>query len=172
MPPPCGQVGPFDSANSPACDDEWVHGVCHKPRIKCADCPSQAFTAVTDRVLVDHLQGRHVVGVYPLLENETCWFLAVDFDKDGWGEDVTAFRETCKRSSVPPAVERSRSGNGAHAWFFFASPITASTARQMGGYLLESGPQGTRPNRRWQAQAQWPTRRGHAAEPREEGRRR
>jgi hypothetical protein len=56
---------------APACANEWVRGICEKPRIKCGECPSQAFLAVTDQVIRDHLQGRHVVGVYPLLTDET-----------------------------------------------------------------------------------------------------
>jgi hypothetical protein len=71
-----------------------------------------------------------------LLENETCWFLAVDFDKRSWTEDVSAFAETCRRANVPVAVERSRSGNGAHAWFFFSAPVSGATARRMGSYLV------------------------------------
>lgn len=76
------------------------------------------------------------MGVYPLLEDETCWFLAIDFDKSSWQEDVGAFVETCRAVEVPVAVERSRSGNGAHAWFFFEAPVAASLARKMGCYLL------------------------------------
>ena len=121
---------------SPACSNEWVRGVCDKPRVKCGECPNQAFGAVTDRVILDHLQGRHVAGVYPLLEDETCWFLALDFDKDGWREDVTSFVETCHRFGLTAAVERSRSGNGAHVWFFFSSPVPATDARKLGCYLI------------------------------------
>src|SRR5690606_38928859 len=102
---------------SPACSNEWVRGVCDKPRVKCSECPNEAFIPVTDRVLLDHLQGRHVAGVYPMLDDETCRFLAVDFDKDGWKEDVSAFVETCRAFDLPAAIERSRSGNGAHVWF-------------------------------------------------------
>ena len=76
------------------------------------------------------------IGVYPLLSDETCWLLAVDFDKQCWAEDVTAFAETCRSFGVPVAVERSRSGNGAHAWFFFASPVSAGIARRMGCFLI------------------------------------
>jgi hypothetical protein len=91
---------------------------------------------VSDRLLIEHLQGRHVMGVYPLLEEETCWFLAVDFDKGEWKEDVTAFTETCRSIGVSVAIERSRSGNGAHAWFFFTAPVSANVARRMGCYLI------------------------------------
>ena len=116
---------------APACANEWVRGVCEKPRVKCGECPHQAFLPLTDQVILDHLQGRHVVGVYPLLKDEMCWLLAVDFDKREWVDDTAAFVETCRNISIPAAVERSRSGNGAHVWFFFAAPIAASTARMV-----------------------------------------
>jgi superfamily II DNA or RNA helicase len=121
---------------SPACAREWQPGICQKPRIKCGECPHQAFSPVTDQVVLGHLQGRHVIGVYPLLPDETCWFLAVDFDKQAWADDVAAFTETCRRVGLPYAVERSRSGNGAHVWFFFDSPLPASIARSVGCYLI------------------------------------
>ncbi|HEX7406064.1 MAG TPA: DEAD/DEAH box helicase family protein [Candidatus Binatia bacterium] len=110
--------------------------MCEKPRVKCGECLHQAFLPVTDQLILDHLQGRHVVGVYPLLEDEMCWLLAVDFDKREWVDDTAAFVDTCRNIGIPAAVERSRSGNGAHVWFFFAAPIAASTARKMGCYLL------------------------------------
>ena len=81
-------------------------------------------------------QGCLVVGVYPMLTDETCGFLAADFDKECWREDVLAFTETCRRIGVPYAIERSRSGNGAHVWFFFSNPIAAATARKIGSYLI------------------------------------
>jgi hypothetical protein len=84
------------SGYSPACTNEWAPGLCEKPRVKCGDCPNQAFQPVTDQIVLDHLQGRHVIGIYPLLEDETCWLLAVDFDKGEWDSDVRAFRETCE----------------------------------------------------------------------------
>jgi hypothetical protein len=74
--------------------------------------------------------------VYPLLEDETCGFLAADFDKRSWKDDVAAFFETCRIVGVPVAIERSRSGNGAHAWFFFTAPVRANVARRMGCYLI------------------------------------
>ena len=82
---------------SPACANEWVRRVCEKPRVKCGECPNQAFLPVTADTILDHLQGRHVIGVYPMLKDETCWFLAADFDKAAWWEDVMAFAESCRR---------------------------------------------------------------------------
>ena len=121
---------------SPACSNEWVRGTCKKPQVKCTACPNQAFLPVTNEVILDHLQGRHVIGVYPMLKDETCRFLAADFDKAAWREDVMAFTENCRRISLPYAIERSRSGNGAHVWFFFSNPISATMARKMGSYLI------------------------------------
>ena len=121
---------------APACANEWVRGVCEKPRIKCGECPNQAFVRFGDQVILDHLRGRDVVGVYPLLADETCWLLAIDLDKGSWTEDVTALRETCRNIGVHAAVERSRSGNGAHVWFFFRAPVPATTARRMGCHIV------------------------------------
>jgi hypothetical protein len=121
---------------SPACGNEWVRGVCEKPRVKCGECPNQAFLPLTDQVILDHLQGRHTIGVYPMLKDETCWFLAADFDKESWLDDVAVFIDTCRDLVIPSAVERSRSGNGAHVWFLFSSPIPAVSARHMGCYLI------------------------------------
>lgn len=112
---------------APSCSNKWEPGVCLlRTGGRCSDCVNQAFVSVSDQVVIDHLQGRHVIGVYPLLDDETCWFLAVDFDKSSWKDDVAAFAETCRILGTPVAIERSRSGNGAHAWFFFTAPITAN----------------------------------------------
>ncbi len=121
---------------APACTNKFVRGVCELPKVKCGECPNQAFVPVDDAAVLAHLQGRHVMGVYPLLEDETCWFLAVDFDKSTWIDDVLAFVATCRQVGLPAAVERSRSGNGAHVWFFFREPVPAVIARRMGCYLI------------------------------------
>jgi len=121
---------------APACTNKFVRGVCELPKVKCGQCPHQAFLPVDDAAVIAHLQGRQVMGVYPLLEDETCWFLAVDFDKSTWREDVLAFVATCRQLGLPAAIERSRSGNGAHVWFFFTEPVPAATARKMGCYLI------------------------------------
>lgn len=127
---------------APACANEWVRGVCEKPRIKCAECPNRRFLPVTDEVIRWHLSGRDaegqpfVAGVFPLLQDETCFFLAVDFDKAGWREDASAFRETCADLNLPVALERSRSGRGAHVWLFFDEAIPAALARRLGSHVL------------------------------------
>ena len=131
---------------APACHNEWVRGICEKPRIKCGNCPNQAFVPVNDEIVRSHLLGRNianperaepfVAGVYPLLTDETCWFLAADFDKQCWQRDALAFLATCREKSVPAALERSRSGNGAHVWIFFSEPVPASEARRLGAHLV------------------------------------
>ena len=89
------------SGYAPACGNEWIRGICEKPRIKCADCQHQRFLPITDEVIRWHLSGfdpagqPFVAGVYPMLQDETCFFLAVDFDKEGWREDAGAFLKTC-----------------------------------------------------------------------------
>ena len=123
----------------PACANDGDYTLCGKrkfPRVKCGDCDHQAYIQVSDEVIREHLQGKQTTGVYPLLPDDTCQLLAVDFDKAAWQEDVAAFRETCSSLGVPVAVERSRSGNGAHAWFFFTEPVTAAVARIMGCFFI------------------------------------
>jgi superfamily II DNA or RNA helicase/very-short-patch-repair endonuclease len=127
---------------SPVCGNEWVQGICEKPRIKCSECPHQRFLPVTDDVIRWHLQGHDdhsrdfVMGVYPMLLDETCFFLAADFDKTTWQDDVAAFLETCRQMNLPAALERSRSGRGGHIWFFFNEAVPATLARKLGAHVL------------------------------------
>ena len=127
---------------SPACANEWARGVCAKPKVKCGQCPHQAFIAVSDDIISKHLRGGSVrsgdfvAGVYPLLADGTCWFLAADFDRADWMADAAAYLETCRAKGIAAALERSRSGNGGHVWIFFDEPVLASIARQMGAALL------------------------------------
>jgi superfamily II DNA or RNA helicase len=112
--------------------DDWVAG-------------DREFSPVTDEVVKNHLLGvdpqdrygrDFTIGVYPMLTDETCYFLAADFDKATWLEDAWAFLETCQLCEVPGVLERSRSGNGGHIWIFFSEPIPATLARKMGTFLL------------------------------------
>ncbi len=130
------------SGYSPACANEWITGLCEKPRIKCGDCTHQRFLPIADDVVRWHLAGQDqagrefVMGVYPLLRDESCFFLAADFDKADWQEDAQAVLETCGRLNLPAALERSRSGNGGHIWLFFAHAIPAVLARKLGAHIL------------------------------------
>ena len=133
------------SGYAPVCRNEWAAGICQKPKISCQECKFRAFVPISDEVVRNHLMGRDpndppgkdfTIGVYPLLPNETCWFLAIDFDKSSWAEDAKAFLETCVVYHVPAILERSRSGNGGHVWIFFEIPIQAVLARKLGTLLL------------------------------------
>lgn len=133
------------SGYQPACENEWIPGICEKPRVKCADCENRKFMPVTDKVIRNHLlgydpddpqKGDFTIGVYPLLTDENCNFLAVDFDKRSWKEDAAAYLGTCREYSIPAVLERSRSGYGGHVWIFFSEPVLATTARKMGTYIL------------------------------------
>lgn len=125
----------------PACRNEWMPGVCDKKAHRCPECPNRAFKPLTAQVIRAHLMGkdgfcRDVVGIYPMLENDCTCLLAVDFDEELWREDVAAFRDTCLSLGIAPAVERSRSGDGAHVWFFFSEPVSAADARKLRSGLL------------------------------------
>ena len=133
------------SGYQPACENEWVSQICNKPKIKCPDCKHREFTPISDIVVRDHLLGysledtrqrNFTVGVYPLLPNETCHFLAVDFDGSKWQTDILAYIGTCRNNAIPAVMERSRSGNGGHIWIFFSEPILAKTARIMASFIL------------------------------------
>ena len=125
-----------------ACFNEWAKGICGKPKVKCGECPHQAFIPLSEDIIDKHLRGGNarsgdfVAGVYPLLPDETCWFLAADFDKESWADDARALLATCHEKGIAAALERSRSGNGGHVWIFFSEPVPARTARQMGSALI------------------------------------
>ena len=127
---------------SPACGNEWVRGICEKPKIKCSECRHRRFLSVTDDVVRWHLSGHDdsgkafVMGIYPMLLDETCFFLAADFDKSTWQDDSLSFLKTCQKLNVPAAIERSRSGKGAHVWIFFSERIPAVLARKLGCHIL------------------------------------
>ncbi len=130
------------SGYSPACSNEWAKGICGKPKVKCGECPHQAFIPPSGDIIEKHLRGGDgrmggfVAGVYPLLQDETCWFLAADFDKESWADDARALLGTCHAKGIVAALERSRSGNGGHVWIFFSEPVPARAARQMGSALI------------------------------------
>jgi len=121
---------------SPACKNEWVRTLCKKPAVKCSECPHQAFIPLDGNAIRLHLSGGQVIGIYPMLQNESCHFLAMDFDKENWLVDLAAIRDTCCEEGIPVGVERSRSGSGGHAWVFFSEEIPAVLARKLGSYLI------------------------------------
>jgi len=121
----------------PAGEMDWhaIHAAKPEDRKKVGR-KTRILQPLTDEVIKNHLTGKQTVGIYPLLPDETCWFLAVDFDKKSWMADTTAFIATCRHFRVPAFVERSRSGNGAHVWMFFDRPVSSIDARRLGCALL------------------------------------
>ncbi len=124
------------SGYTPNCLNEWKKGICQKPQMKCSSCSKKNYSQLSESVIELHLRGDITVGVYPMLADETCYFLVIDFDKTTWEKDVSTLRAVCAEVNIPIAIERSRSGNGAHIWIFFESPISSSLARKLGTAIL------------------------------------
>jgi superfamily II DNA or RNA helicase len=124
------------SGYAPACANEWRPGICEKPRISCRDCNHRELLPLSDAAIYGHLAGDHTIGLYPLLEDDSCQLLAVDFDEQDWRDDARAFLRTCRELAVPAALEISRSGEGAHVWVFFEEAVPAREARQLGAALI------------------------------------
>jgi superfamily II DNA or RNA helicase len=120
---------------SPAGDKEWDKAPSFGRGPKKSFRLTKLFS-LTEEVIRDHLLGKETIGVYPLLQDDTCWFVAVDFDKKSWKGDAYAFLRICRETGVPASLERSRSGNGGHVWIFFASPVQAALARKLASAIL------------------------------------
>ncbi|MGH8932924.1 MAG: TOTE conflict system archaeo-eukaryotic primase domain-containing protein [Egibacteraceae bacterium] len=103
-----------------------------------ADKRSRRYLPLTDEVLARHLAGHETVGLYPLLRDDTCRLLACDFDGASWAPDALAYADACSAAGVPAALERSRSGDGAHVWILFSGAVAASAARALGASLLRA----------------------------------
>lgn len=132
----------------PACSNEWKTNVCPKtdptkrksPGI-CSHCPNRDLKPLTEQVLIAHFRGaddrlRDVVGLYVTDENCETSVLVADFDGIGWQQNVAAYRDAGHQLDLDVAVERSRSGNGGHAWLFFEEPVAAKLARNLGCALI------------------------------------
>lgn len=142
------------------CHNFWKNGCLRitGSKIKCQDCPKQAYKELKKEQIMEHLRGSaedatDVIGVFPLLTDDTCRFIVFDFDnheKDAekndfantdelWKEEVDSLRKICDINRIDALVERSRSGRGAHLWIFFQKPIKAGLARKFGNALLNKG---------------------------------
>jgi hypothetical protein len=123
---------------SPAHSHKTDGKACRRSRKECEKLGERLYFPLTSGVIYGHLAGRYVVGIYPLLQDDCCYFLAVDFDKEAWREDVAAFLDVCRKVGIPPYPERSASGSGAHMWIFFEEPVPAWKARRLATLLLSA----------------------------------
>jgi superfamily II DNA or RNA helicase len=124
------------SGYSPVCANEWVDPICKKPKVKCTDCSHQKFLSLDEFAVESHLKGTTTIGTYAIRSDDSCRFLACDFDESSWQQDVLTFQDAASSVGIEVAIERSRSGNGAHAWIFFEEPISAKLARSLGTLIL------------------------------------
>lgn len=134
------------SGYQPVCANEWNRWLCDKRNMKCGDCKNRKFAPLTQTAVYKHLEGNSAngtdtIGIYPLTQDDCCYFLAMDFDGSGWKDDIAAVREVCAKHNVPVVAERSRSGQGGHLWFFFTEKTKAATARKFGTLILNGAMQ-------------------------------
>jgi len=122
----------------PLCRNEWKEGICQKP---CRLCPNADYIPLSDELIMDHFRGNHIIGVYPLSKDNTCHFVAADFDNHNGDrdplEDVRAYYEACQVQDIPCYVLRSKSGKGYHVYIFFSAPVPAWKARIVAFALLQ-----------------------------------
>lgn len=121
---------------SPACMNEWKNGVCEKPKVKCAECKFQSFRPLDEAAAEAHLKGRETIGTYAIREDDSTVFISCDFDGKGWQKDIAAYQLSARALGIEVSIERSRSGNGGHAWIFFSEPVSAREARLLGTFIL------------------------------------
>lgn len=133
----CAKKWKSKTGYSPYCKNDFITGICFKPKVKCIECKNSAFVKLGNDAIQSHLLGQTVLGLYPLTKNDTCYLLAIDFDKSTWKEDVKTLRDTSALLNIPIYAERSQSGNGCHLWLFFESEIKATIARKFAFKLLD-----------------------------------
>lgn len=124
------------SGYSPVCKKEWDYNLCDKLKTGCSNCQNKKYLPIDNKIIESHLRGEIVVGIYPLLKDETCNFIAIDFDKKDWENSIKSLYLVCKENKIDALVERSRSGNGGHLWIFFSESVSASIARKLATGLI------------------------------------
>jgi superfamily II DNA or RNA helicase len=97
----------------------------------------KSYLKLTDKEIAKHLNGEQLIGIYPLLSDNSSWFLVADFDKENWIAEAMLFIKYCQQKGFPAYLERSRSGNGGHVWLFFEQPYPAIRSRKIFISILE-----------------------------------
>ncbi len=120
------------SGYSPAYEFNWNEFMAFKAKGgKLSDFPNKKSLLLTVETIENHLSGRQTIGIYPLLKDNTSYFIAADFDGENWQEDAKAFLKICKKYKIPAYIERSKSGKGCHAWIFFEDRYPAYKSRKI-----------------------------------------
>lgn len=101
------------------------------------DYNDKSYLPYTNEQIAKHLKGEQLIGIYPLLRDNTSWFIAADFDEANWESECKIFLKTCSENNIPAYLERSRSGNGGHIWVYFDQPYPAIKSRKIFISLLE-----------------------------------
>lgn len=133
---------------NPACDRSFQAG-CKKGKIKnyCSICPISKFPPLDEDILKRHFTGKLTcegIGIYPLLTDNTCYLLIIDFDEDNWFDDMLSVYKIALRYDIYPLMERSSSGHGGHLWLFFETPVKALKARKLGSLLIQEAMEGNK----------------------------
>lgn len=123
---------------SPVCGNKSILGLCDIAKYKCKNCPNQIYKQLTEKEIIEHIRGNITIGIYPMLDDDTCNFIAVDFDETDYKESVNAFIDECSLYNLDYLVEISRSGNGAHVWIFFENQYSAFKIRKIISNILTS----------------------------------
>ena len=130
------------SGYSPCCRNQWGAGCVLKQRKKCSECEVRQYVPVSDEVVRWHLRGKDadmrpfVMGLYPMATDETVRLSVIDFDEASWRRDALFVVRKARELELPVALEKSRSGKGAHVWFFLQSAVSAKSIREVLTYVM------------------------------------
>jgi len=126
------------SGYTPVCLNEWKRGTCLKlNRGRCRDCESKKYAKFSEQYIDQHLRGYKTYGIYPLLEDNTSYFIVADFDGKNWEKDAVKFIRECRKQNLFTYLERSRSGSGGHVWLFFEDKYPAYKSRNIAINILK-----------------------------------